>query len=172
MHSKESSTRVPTQITCKFLDSASVAWAEEGGGIIGVNRIPSTFVFRHLIATRENRGGIRCVRARIIGREIGLSTRCHKYRQQCPMLMNLKGFSEVSRQWSCLNLDQTAPNAPIRPSPIETCAFQLGVGVCLRPSCDLEQPPSRVIRRSNPPERHPDRSCDFHPTCSPRVPRP
>jgi DNA-binding response OmpR family regulator len=51
---------------------------EEGGGIIGVNRIPSTFVFRHLIATRENRGGIRCVRARIIGSGIGLSTRCNK----------------------------------------------------------------------------------------------
>jgi hypothetical protein len=57
MHSKESSTRVPTQITCKFLDSTSVAWAEEGGGIIGVNRIPSTFVFRHFLTRRENRGG-------------------------------------------------------------------------------------------------------------------
>ena len=57
MHSKESSTRVPTQITCKFLNSAAVAGAAEGGGIIGVNRIPSTLVFKHFLSHRENRGG-------------------------------------------------------------------------------------------------------------------
>ena len=43
MSPKESSTRVPTQITCKFLDSTTVAWAVEGGGIIGLRLIPSTF---------------------------------------------------------------------------------------------------------------------------------
>src|SRR5688572_2992902 len=58
MPPKDASTRVPTQITCKFLDSTTAAWAAEGGGIIGVNRIPSTIVFRHLSATARTAGAI------------------------------------------------------------------------------------------------------------------
>ena len=54
--------------------------------------IPSTHVFRHLFSRRENRGGLRCVRARIIGREIGLSTRCHIHRQNYLKLLKENDF--------------------------------------------------------------------------------
>jgi hypothetical protein len=172
MHSKESSTRVPTQITCKFLDSASAARAEEGGGIIGVNRIPSTFVFRHLIATRENRRGIRCVRARIIGREIGLSTRCNKYRQNYANQLNLNSIFPIDDPRNCSHLEQFPLGNPRPGSPSGIYASQPEGGTSRRPGCGPGQPPFQVFLHSPPGERRPDRSFDFHRRCWPPVPPP
>jgi hypothetical protein len=165
MHSKESSTRVPTQITCKFLDSTSVAWAEEGGGIIGVNLIPSTFVFRHLLSHRENRGGHRCVRGRIIGSESGLSTRCNNLRRNSPKSLTAFEFLSLSpmRRWS--NLRHRRLVRLPRASPSGICAFRPGSNR----SPGGASGPFRPLFRGNPRPtqraRRPGRSSGCHQKC-------
>ena len=67
-------TRVPTQITCKFLDSTSVAEGRRRGRNYRREPHSVNLCIQTLTTRRENRGGIRCVRARIIGSEIALST--------------------------------------------------------------------------------------------------
>jgi hypothetical protein len=92
MHSKESSTRVPTQITCKFLDSTSVALGRRRGRNYRREPHSVNLCIQTLTTRRENRGGIRCVRARIIGGDSGLSTRCHALRQNLINCLKINGF--------------------------------------------------------------------------------
>jgi hypothetical protein len=78
MPPKDALTRVPTQITCKFLDSTSVAEGRRRGRNYRREPHSVNLCIQTLTTRRENRGDIRCVRARIIGSESGLSTRCNK----------------------------------------------------------------------------------------------
>jgi hypothetical protein len=78
MPPKDASTRVPTQITCKFLDSTSAAAGRRRGRNYRPEPNSVNFCIQTLTTCRENRGGHRCVRGRIIGSEIRLSTRRHR----------------------------------------------------------------------------------------------
>ena len=78
MPPKDASTRVPTQITCKFLDSTAAAVGRRRGRNYRPEPYSVNLCIQTLTTHRENRGGIRCVRARIIGSEIALSTHCHE----------------------------------------------------------------------------------------------
>jgi len=139
MPPKDALTRVPTQITCKFLDSTTAAVGRRRGR----NYRPepnsvNLFIKRlHTYHHRENRGGHRCVRGRIIGSEIALSTRCHIQPRNSCKLLKIKAIlffgPPENRPLDAARARCGHPAralSPVAAQPSGICASPPGSGTC------------------------------------------
>src|SRR3982751_6738109 len=132
MHSKESSTRVPTQITCKFLDSTTVAEGRRRGR--NYRREPHSVnlciqTLSH--PPREPRGPSVREGAHYRERNLSVNAMSHLASEESQLL----GRQGVSSSAPDRSLVKSRPNGDIRPPgalPNVICASRPGSDTCRR----------------------------------------
>lgn len=169
MHSKESSTRVPTQITCKFLDSTAVAVGRRRGR--NYRREPHSVnlciqTLSH--PPREPRGPSVREGAHYRGRKRSVNESSH-VASDLSQVSDGQAFLVDRPQIRARFVPLRTPTAAL---PSGICACPPAEDTCRQRGCGPAHPLFQGFPGFPLPERRPDRSSGCLPKCSPPGPRP